>query len=1087
PCRWATPPSPTPFFFARASDQPTTVSACGRLRRPSSRGRCSFRRCCYFASTQAYPRALSPPHACAQSPGSAARRRWLFSPVAGPPLPSLPVQKGRDERFIPPMLQWWCPKCPAEWFRHRKFFPWEVSSRSFSVVGTSAQFNDSSGDEKLNCDPDNEPVHGRHQSLSSDSVVQTLRCLRRKPAVAFAYFKDTQTLGFRHDFSTYSEIVQVLSHSFQTKMLVSLFCEIISSADRGGPEILTLMDHLRKTCATFHVLSFAVNCLIKAYTSCHDAQATIEMFCRLCRLGFAPSVWACNFLLKFVSQGGDSDMVVTAYDQMKCFQLTLDAHSMTIVTRSLFLANKADKALQVWVTMIEMGVKPDVHGYSSFIIGLCDCGKYDLAYSMVSRCTVLQEITQERVPIEAMAYNMVIDGLCKEMKLAEAEKVLESKAKHGSPPDIYGHSYLIHSYSKMGNLEKVCYHIEAMVSHGIEINCHIVGCLLQCLRKLGMISEVIVHFHKFRDSGLHPDGVLYNIAMDAYCKLGDMNEAVKLLNEMMAGGLAPDKIHYTCLINGYCLKGETENAWQAFEHMLKENIKPDVVTYNILANGYSRNGLVMKVFDLLEHMMDQGLEPNSLTYGVAIAGFCRGGNLSEAEVLFNIVEEKGIDNIEVMYSSMVCGYLHSGWTDHAYVLFLRVAKQGNMVDRFSCSKLINGLCRDGKVEGASTVCSMMLEKNVIPDVISYSNIISAYCQRGDMRNAHLWFHDMVERGLSDVIVYTVLMNGYCKVGRMREACELFDKMINVGIKPDIVAYTVLLDGHLKETLRQGWQGIAKEERSFLLRAKHKRVLSHMKDMEIEPDVICYTVLIDGQCKADFLDGARRLFDEMLAKGLTPDVYTYTALINGYCSQGETSKAEDLLQEMVDKGMKPDVLSFSYFCERREQQKLQQKPKFYKHFHAFQIYACPLPSPWCGSRPPEFLCCRHHLCPPVLRRRRTAADPVHLGSSVGCKMWILDGRGNHDSSWPIMPMILMEYNSFCLDLGNLCKVARQIKHASHKISTLLDWANIKLWCLDLNTTGLSGEVNFYYYFNYSINPCFCTGYNLTKESTDKVYR
>ena len=375
------------------------------------------------------------------------------------------------------LLRRW-PKCTAEWFRHRKVFPWGAASCPFSVFTASAQLDDSSGDEKLNCAPDNEPFRKRRRHLSSDSVVQTLRCLRRKPAVAFAYFKDTQSLGFHHDFSTFLEITQILSHSFQGKMLVSLFCEIISATDSGGPEILTLLDHLRKSCVTSHVLTFAVNCLIKAYTTCYDAQATLEEFCRLCRLGFLPTVWACNFVLKFVSQSGESDMVVTAYDQMKCFQLTLDSHSLNIVTRSLFQAKKADEAFQVWIGMIEMGVKPDIPGYSSFIIGLCDCGKYELAYNMVSRYTVLQEITQERVPIEAMAYNMVIDGLCKEMKLEEAEKVLENKTKHGSAPDLYGYSYLIRSYCKMGNLEKVWQHVEAMVSHGIDINCHIVGYLL---------------------------------------------------------------------------------------------------------------------------------------------------------------------------------------------------------------------------------------------------------------------------------------------------------------------------------------------------------------------------------------------------------------------------------------------------------------------------------------------------------------------------------------------------------------------------------------------------------------------------------
>ena len=73
---------------------------------------------------------------------------------------------------------------------------------------------------------------------------------------------------------------------------------------------------------------------------------------------------------------------------------------------------------------------------------------------------------------------MVIDGLCKEIKLEEAEKVLELKNKHECARDVYGYSYLIRSYCKMGNTMRAVDHCESMVSHGIEINCHIVGYLL---------------------------------------------------------------------------------------------------------------------------------------------------------------------------------------------------------------------------------------------------------------------------------------------------------------------------------------------------------------------------------------------------------------------------------------------------------------------------------------------------------------------------------------------------------------------------------------------------------------------------------
>jgi hypothetical protein len=56
------------------------------------------------------------------------------------------------------------------------------------------------------------------------------------------------------------------------------------------------------------------------------------------------------------------------------------------------------------------------------------------------------------------------------------------------------------------------------------------------------------------------------------------------------------------------------------------------------------------------------------------------------------------------------------------------------------------------------------------------------------------------------------MNGYCRAVRFQD--ELFYKMIRSDINPDVVAYTILLDGFLKETLRQGWEGLQRREASL---------------------------------------------------------------------------------------------------------------------------------------------------------------------------------------------------------------------------------------------------------------------------------
>ncbi|KAI4982877.1 hypothetical protein ZWY2020_023369 [Hordeum vulgare] len=609
----------------------------------------------------------------------------------------------------------WRRKCVAECRRHARAPPAAQPSppprRRFSVLAAWAHQPDddatSSGEERPSSAPPGEAFWRRGcapgeiarrrssvPSLSSAGVIRALQRLEGKPAVAFAYFKDTEGIGFRHDLATYAEIIRVLSHKGRGRMLFSLFGEILSPADGrgGGPEIVPLMDQLRRTCTTSDALLFATDCLITTCTTCRSAPDTVGLFGDLCRLGIVPAVCTCNILLKFAAESGDSEIVVSAYDQLKEFGLTLDAHALGLITRPLFQEKKADKAFQVWVEMIEMGVKPDVSAYSSFITGLCDCGKVDLAYA------ILQEINREGIQVEAMAYNMVMDGLCKEMRPQEAEMLLENKTRQGFTPDIYGYSYLIRSYGKAGNLLKLLDHYQAMVSHGFETNCHIAGYLLQCFMKLGMTSQVTEHFQKLRDSGLHLDGVLYNIAMDAYCKDGNVDEAVKLLREMKVEGLTPDRIHYTCVIKGYCLKGDVPNARQAFEVMLKANVKPDVVTYNILASGFCKNSLVTEVFDLLDHMADQG---------VAKQG-------------------KFVDRFSCSKLTNDLSYCQTGHMHNARFWFHDMVQRGLSVDVIVYTVLMNGYCKVGQMEEACKLFDQMTSLGIKPDVIAYTALLDGH-------------------------------------------------------------------------------------------------------------------------------------------------------------------------------------------------------------------------------------------------------------------------------------------------------------------------------------------------------------------------
>ena len=194
----------------------------------------------------------------------------------------------------------------------------------------------------------------------------------------------------------------------------------------------------------------------------------------------------------------------------------------------------------------------------------------------------------------------------------------------------------------------------------------------------------------------------------------------------------------------------------------------------------------------------------------------------------------------------------------------------------------------------------MLTFNIEPSQIMYAKLIDAFCQDGDMKRARWVFDLLVERGIThDVITYTMMINGYCRVNCLWQACGIFNDMKERGIKPDVITYTALLDGRLKENLRRALS-LQHGKEMEVEKTDDSPFWNELNDMgkEIEPDVYCYTVLIDGHCKTNNLQDAIDMYDEMIARGLQPDIVTYTALMSSCWRKGDRYRVITLVDEIL---------------------------------------------------------------------------------------------------------------------------------------------------------------------------------------------
>lgn len=134
---------------------------------------------------------------------------------------------------------------------------------------------------------------------------------------------------------------------------------------------------------------------------------------------------------------------------------------------------------------------------------------------------------------------------------------------------------------------------------------------------------------------------------------------------------------------------------------------------------------------------------------------------------------------------------------------------------------------------------------------------------------------------------------------MEKALSLHDEMIKKGALPDIVTYSVLING-LSKSAR------TKEAQMF------QQILSMMPDALMHccsrAEFTSVLALLKGFCMKGLMSEADKVYQSMLGRNWKPDWSVYSVLIHGHCRGGNVMKALRFHKLMVQSGFAPDSTS-----------------------------------------------------------------------------------------------------------------------------------------------------------------------------------
>ncbi|KAL6963599.1 hypothetical protein U1Q18_034610 [Sarracenia purpurea var. burkii] len=437
-------------------------------------------------------------------------------------------------------------------------------------------------------------------------------------------------------------------------------------------------------------------------------------------------------------------------------------------------------------------------------------------------------------------------------------------------------------------------------------------------------------------AGHSPETYTFNLLIGGLCDGGRLEDARKLfdkiaglatiglelLNTWKSMDISPNMVIYNTLIYGFCKEGKTDEAEKLVEQMRRDGLLPDVVTFNSRISALCGAGNIMEASRIFRDMqLDEFFSlprPNIITFNLMLEGFCKTGMLEEAKTLAEYMKRNGTFTKVESYNIWLLGLLRNGKLLKAQSVLKEMEEKGIKLSIYSYNIMMDGLCKKGMLTDARMMMYSMIGSQVPPDTVTYSTLLHAYCTIGKIFEAKNVLHEMVRSGcFPNSYTCNILLHSLWKEGKLSEAESLLQKMKERGHGVDTVTCNIIIDGLCKSGKVDKALEIASEmwtHGSAALGDLGNSFIDLLDDntngKKCSPDLVTYSTIINGLCKAGRLDEAKKKFVEMMERNLYPDSIIYDTFIHCFCKHGKVSSAFRVLKDMERKGFNKSLQTYN---------------------------------------------------------------------------------------------------------------------------------------------------------------------------------
>lgn len=431
--------------------------------------------------------------------------------------------------------------------------------------------------------------------------------------------------------------------------------------------------------------------------------------------------------------------------------------------------------------------------------------------------------------------------------------------------------------------------------------------LLDCLSKVGILPCSYTFYsliHSFSSLGMmgraievlelmNHENVKYpfgnfvcSSVISGFCKIGKPEIGIDFFyNARNSGVLRPNLVCYTALVDALCRSGRVDEVCNLVNEMQKVGIRFDVVFFTCWICGYIREGDVVEMFRKNEQMLEKQITGDVVSYTALIDGFSKEWSVEKAGGILAKMRKEGLEPNIITYTTIMLGFCRKGKLEEAVRLLRMIEDMGILLDEFMYATLIYGACRKGNYDLVFNLLDEMEKKGIGPGTVTYNIVINGLCKVGRTSDA-----DNISKGMvEDIVTYTTLLNGFIREESLEGISLTKRRLYEAGLALDVVIYHILMKAAFLVGTFEDAYALYKE----------------MEDMGLMPNAFTYCILIDGFCKVSRIDQALKIFDDFRKTSIS-SAACYNCIIHGLCKKGMVDIAMDLLLELIQKDLPLDL-------------------------------------------------------------------------------------------------------------------------------------------------------------------------------------